>query len=105
MEQLESLSISENDALTQQGIITLAREIGVRGLPMLYRFFMEELREMKAVGIGAMAHAVIKGCPRLKVIEFAGSSPGYGSHRDTVTGTLDAVGRVVKVKVIYDKEA
>ena len=38
MEQLESLSISENDALTQQGIITLAREIGVRGLPMLDRF-------------------------------------------------------------------
>jgi len=103
MEQLEEFVISQNAALTQQGIITLARAIDARGLPMLETLEMSRLTNLTAVGIGAIALAVIKGCPRLKVIDFWGSGPEDSSHRDAVTGMLDAVGRAVKVKVIYDE--
>lgn len=102
MEQLKILSISRNNALTQQGIITLARAIDARGLPMLNIFFMEELREMTAIGIGAIAHAVIKGCPRLKKIYLMNTGPDNSSHRDVITGMVEAAGRVGKRKVMYD---
>jgi len=42
MEQLRLLSIGIHVALTQQGIITLARAIDARGLPMLATFFLED---------------------------------------------------------------
>jgi len=103
MEQLEELDISLNAALTQQGIITLARAIDARGLPMLETLEMSRLTNLTAVGIGGIALAVIKGCPRLKVIDFWGSGQEDSSHRDAVTGMLDAVGRAGKVKVIYDE--
>lgn len=105
MERLKRLDISANAALTQQGIITLASAIAARGLPMLEDLLMINLTNLTAVGIGAIALAVIKGCPRLTVIDFAGSGPENGSHRDAVAGMLEAAGRTGKFKVIYDKEA
>ena len=59
LEQLKTLDISQNNALTQQGIITLARAIDERGLPMLQTFSMKRLREMTTIGISAIAHALI----------------------------------------------
>jgi len=42
MEQLRLLSIGINVALSQQGIITLARAIDARGLPMLASSSLED---------------------------------------------------------------
>lgn len=82
----------------------MARAIETRGLPMLDSFFMKGLREMTAMGIGAMAHAVIKGCPRLESIHLMNTGPDDSNHRDVITGMLEGAGRTGKVKVIYDKE-
>lgn len=38
LKNLEQLRLSENDDITDRGVIALARAINVRGLPMLERF-------------------------------------------------------------------
>lgn len=104
MEQLELLSICKNAALTQRGIITLARAIDAHGLPMLVSFYMEGLREMTAVGVGAIALALIKGCSRLEKIYLMNTGPDNSNHCDVITGMLKAVGWAGKVKVMYDRK-
>ena len=52
------------------------------------------------IGISAIAHALIKGCPELKEIHLTGSGPENGSHRDAITGMLGAAGRAEKVKLL-----
>ena len=94
------MSISENEELTEQGIITLARAIDARGLPMLQTFSMLRLGEMTTIGISAIAHALIKGCPELKKIHLSGSGPKNGSHHDAITGMLEAAGRAGEVKLL-----
>lgn len=99
MEQLRELDISDNDALTEQGSITWARAIDARGLPMLESFDMTQMREMTAVGLSAIAHAFIKGCPKLKEIHLRGSGPENGGHHDAIRGMLEAAGRSGEVAV------
>jgi hypothetical protein len=93
LEQLNTLGISGNPALTQEGIVTLARAIDARGLPMLQTFSMKSLGETTAVGISAIAHALITGCPKLKEINLKGSGPENGGHHDAIRGMLAVAGR------------
>ena len=58
MEHLEEIYISDNKELTEQRILSLARAIDARGLPMLETFAMMRIGEMTARGIGAIAYAV-----------------------------------------------
>lgn len=102
--QLEALNVSGNESVTDQGYIALARAIDIGGLSNLSMLQIYRLAKLTGVGISAISLAVIKGCPQLEEIDLEGSGPGDGSHRDAITGMLEATGRVGKVKVIYDKE-
>ena len=104
LKRLKALYISKNEAVPQQGIITLARAIDKRGLPMLETLKMTKLGEMTARAIGAIAHAVFKGCPQLQAIELMGSGWDTDTSREVVEGIVEAAGRSGKVKVIYDEE-
>ena len=104
LEKLREFDISDNEDLTEHGIITLARAIGACGLPKLETFAMAKLGKNAARGIGAIAHVVMKGCPRLEMIHLMNTGPDNSNHRDVITGMLEGAGRAGKVKVIYDEE-
>lgn len=99
MKQLKMLDISDNNALTQRGIITFARAIDARGLPMLATFSMGE---MTARGIGGIVVALIKGCPRLKEINLTGSGSDSDILSEVIDGMLEAAGRAGEVQVVYE---
>jgi len=101
LEHLTWLDIFENDDLTKQGIITLARAIDARGLPMLEAFAMEEFWTTTAVGTSAVAHAVFEGCPRLKKTFLTRSGSDIRILNQVIQGMLEAAGRAGKVEVVY----
>ena len=80
-EQLELLNFSGNGGITSQGIVALARAIETRGLPLLKEFCLFEITDghVTLLGISAIAHAVIKGCPSLTQISLMDSGPGRPS--------------------------
>lgn len=98
MEDVDELDIGNNDAVTQKGIIALAHAIYERGLPMLECFSMTKLSGIMVVGVSAI-HSLIKGCPRLKQIDLAGSVSTNDSQSDWITGMLEAAGREGKWKL------
>ena len=103
LEHLKTLNISENEDLTEQGIITLARAIGVRGLPMLETFDMVKLGNMTAREIGAIAHGVFKWCPQVKETHLTESDFASDDSSEVVDGMLEAAGLAGKLKVVYGK--
>jgi len=72
-QQLKHLEFNtRNNALTNKGIIPLARAINSHGLPMLECFSIRYLNSQKVTPrwVSAIGHALIKGCPHLKRVEF-----------------------------------
>jgi hypothetical protein len=98
MKQLKLLIISKNKALTQQGIITLARAIEAHGLPMREEFRLRGLDadNVTLLGISAIALAVITRCPNLKRLSLMCSGSDEVYH-EMVVGMLQAVGRAGEV--------
>jgi len=101
LEQLKYLNLSDNGAVTDWGIFGLARVIDMRGLPMLESF---NLRGMAAdtvtvVGISAIAHATITGCPQLKKLNLSGQGAEIDVMRKVIKGMLHAAG-LEKVNVV-----
>lgn len=70
LEQLEELSLSDGGGVTNEGMILLAQAISVGGLPVLKSFKMVcfDKEKIRLLGVGAVAHAVVNGCPKLRVI-------------------------------------
>lgn len=68
LEKLQLLRITQNHAITDRGVIALARAVETRGLPMLEYLHVELLTGVTAAGYSAMAHAAVKGCARLRLL-------------------------------------
>lgn len=67
-EKLEEITLSFNPEVTDQGACVFARAIesaGERGLPKLRWFVANRLPPLTTKGVGALAFALIKNCPRL----------------------------------------
>ncbi len=108
MNKLKVLNITKNKALTHQGFVYLARAIDARGLPMLETFRMQKILNVTLGSMCAITHALIKGCPRLKEIDFTDTGTwgthGSRSYPGAIQGMLEAAGRVEDVDVIYERE-
>jgi hypothetical protein len=79
-ERLKEIDLSYNFAVTDKGVCVLARAIdaaaGERGrllllLPMLSQVKACELHQVTNVGVGALALALIKKCPRLTEVDLS----------------------------------
>lgn len=77
---LQRLNISYNRAITDRGIIALARAIGACGLPKLEELWVEGLNKLTVVGCTAIAHAVRKGCPNLRFRGFRSNGTGLSDN-------------------------
>lgn len=79
----------------------MARAIETHGLPLLKEFVLRESDEdqVTLLGISAIPHAVIKGCPNLTQITLVNSGPDE-DHHDMIMGMLQAAGRRGKVDVM-----
>jgi hypothetical protein len=101
LEQLKSLRFHTNGAVTDLGIVGLARAIDAGGLPMLETLDLGgmETDPMTVVGISAIAHATIKGCPQVKELNLSSQGAKKDMMCRVVKGMLHAAGREAKVKV------
>ena len=99
-DELDVLDLSGIMGLTNQGLIASARAIETKWLPVLGNFVLYALNDdqVTLLGISAIAHAVIKGCPDLTLIVLTNSGPGE-DHHEMVLGMLEATGRKGKVSV------
>lgn len=94
------LDLSENEDVTNEGIVALARSIDAHGLPLLTTFKLTGLDTDKVTlfGISAIALAVIKGCPKLTHVCLTCAGPD-DVYYEIVMGMLAAAGRAGEVKV------
>jgi len=104
LKQLKYLNLCVNGAVTDQGVIWLARVIDAGGLPMLETFCLRGVESIAAdkatiIGMSAIAHATIKGCPQLNDLKILGYGPENENFINLVKGMLRAEGRGAKVKV------
>ncbi len=95
-ERLELLSISDNEEVSDQGVIALARaieEAGKCGLPMLRKLWATGLH-FTGAGMGVLASALIHKCPCLTLASLHESE---GSDDDTdEVGTRECVEGMVR---------
>ena len=100
LKHMEKFSLSANDhyrgGITNEGVTYLARAIDTYGLPALERFFLNELDQgiMRWTWqeVGAIAQAVIYGCPNLQQISLMGTG-WHGEYYDMLVDMLKAAGR------------
>lgn len=105
LKQLKGVDLSENEGVTNEGVVALARSIDAHGLPLLTIFNLSGLDADKVTlfGISAIALAVIKGCPKLKYICLT-SAGSYDVYYEIVMGMLAATGRAGEVKVVNERQ-
>ena len=69
LEDLEELNLSDDGGVTDEGLTVLASAISAGGLPVVETFKMEcsgDQDKIRFPGVGAVAYAVINGCPKLR---------------------------------------
>ena len=72
---LETLWLGSNEDVTDQGVAALAKALdhaGTNGLPLLSTFSASLRGSVTRVGVEALAHALLKNCPRLKEVALYG---------------------------------
>jgi hypothetical protein len=105
LKQLKYLNLCVNGAVTDLGVIGLARSIDAGGVPMLETLYLRGVESIAAdratiLGMSAIAHATIKGCPQLNILEILRYGPENDFFSKLVKGMLQAGGRETKVKVV-----
>jgi hypothetical protein len=105
LEQLEGIVLYDNGGVTNEGIILLAQAINGNGLPALTNFRMVCFNKEKItlLGIGALAHAVLNGCPELREIYLTKPASDEGVSEpiyDMIEGMLRGAGRDGAVRVL-----
>ena len=98
MERLTTLRLSHIIGLSDIGIIALADAIHARGLPGLQNIEIDVVNgaRLTFLGFGAITHALVEGCPRLRLLRLRSNGKIDGQLQTLVEGML----RVGKAQVV-----
>ncbi len=95
-EQLVWISVSHNEEATDRGICVFARALqaaGNRGLPVLATLYATELPQVTGLGVGLLAQAAIKSCPRLTNVWLYGTKKNNEGLPEVAEGMVQDAGR------------
>jgi len=104
LERLKELDLYKDKGVTGDGVLAVAGAINERGLPQLERFSMggcNEPEHLSPRGVGAIASALVKGCPRM-TYTHAECDSGYPYVvENMIEGMFEGVKREVIVSAEY----
>ena len=89
-EQLENISISGNNNVSDKGVCLWARAAQDTGLPMLSEFHAKLLSKVTTMGVAALGLALLTKCPRLTLLDLSHHKDGVEAEVAMAAGLVHA---------------